>query len=98
MRSGPFLRLGAVVAVLLACVPTAKDREAASEGTVPVVVATRVLAGEVVRNERLARPDAGSGVSAMLAAGKRAMTVPVHAGTVGRLEPGNYVEIGRAHV
>ncbi len=55
----------------------------------------RILANELVREERLARPDAGVGLNAIIAPGKRAFTVATDTETAvaGLLQPGNYVDI-----
>lgn len=55
----------------------------------------RILANEVVRNERLARRDAGIGLNAIVTPGKRAMTVEVdtESGVAGFLQPNNFVDV-----
>lgn len=55
----------------------------------------RILAGEPVRSERLARPDAGVGLNAIVPPGKRAMTIAttVETGVAGLLQAGNYIDI-----
>lgn len=55
----------------------------------------RVLASEPVRDERIARPDQGIGLNAIVTPGKRAMTVATNTedAVAGLLQPGNYVDI-----
>ncbi|MEL6346027.1 MAG: Flp pilus assembly protein CpaB [Myxococcota bacterium] len=55
----------------------------------------RILANEAVRAERLAQREAGIGLNAIIATGKRAMTVEtdIESGLAGMLQPGNYVDI-----
>ncbi|MFZ5482453.1 MAG: Flp pilus assembly protein CpaB [Myxococcota bacterium] len=55
----------------------------------------RILANEMIREERLARPDAGIGLNAIVTPGKRAMTVATDTETAvaGLLQPGNYIDI-----
>jgi Flp pilus assembly protein CpaB len=55
----------------------------------------RILAGEPVRIERLADPKAGTGLNALLPAGRRAMVLPAAAGAglAGRATPGNHVDV-----
>lgn len=55
----------------------------------------RILANEMIREERLARPDAGVGLNAIISPGKRALTVVTDTETAvaGLLQPGNYVDI-----
>ncbi len=55
----------------------------------------RVLANEPVREERIARPDQGIGLNAIVTPGKRAMTVATSPedAVAGLLQPGNYVDI-----
>jgi pilus assembly protein CpaB len=54
-----------------------------------------ILANEAIRMERLARPDAGIGLNAVVEPGKRAMTVATDTedAVAGLLQPGNYVDI-----
>lgn len=54
-----------------------------------------ILANEPIREERLARPDAGIGLNAIVEPGKRAMTVATNTedAVAGLLQPGNYVDI-----
>jgi pilus assembly protein CpaB len=49
----------------------------------------------MVREERLARPDAGIGLNAIVTPGKRAMTVATDTETAvaGLLQPGNYIDV-----
>lgn len=55
----------------------------------------RVLTNEMIREERLARPDAGIGLNAIVTPGKRAMTIATNTETAvaGLLQAGNYVDI-----
>jgi pilus assembly protein CpaB len=55
----------------------------------------RILANEPVRDERIARPDQGIGLNAIVTPGKRAMTVATNTedAVAGLLQPGNYVDI-----
>jgi pilus assembly protein CpaB len=55
----------------------------------------RILANEVVREERLARPDAGIGLNAIIRPGQRAMTIATDTETAvaGLLQSNNYVDI-----
>ncbi len=55
----------------------------------------RILANECVREERLARPDAGVGLNAIVTPGKRAMTVATDTETAvaGLLQAGNYIDV-----
>ena len=55
----------------------------------------RILANESVREERLARPDAGVGLNAIVTPGKRAMTVATDTETAiaGLLQAGNYIDV-----
>ncbi len=55
----------------------------------------RILANEIIRNERLAVADAGIGLNAIISPGKRAMAVAVdsESGVAGFLMPGNYVDV-----
>jgi pilus assembly protein CpaB len=55
----------------------------------------RILANEPLRAERLAQKEAGIGLNAIIATGKRAMTVETdtESGLAGMLQPGNYVDI-----
>ena len=55
----------------------------------------RILANEMIREERLARPDAGVGLNAIISPGKRAFTIQTDTETAvaGLLQPGNYVDI-----
>lgn len=55
----------------------------------------RILTNELIREERLARPDAGVGLNAIISPGKRAFTVATDTETAvaGLLQPGNYVDI-----
>jgi len=55
----------------------------------------RILANEPLRAERLAQKEAGIGLNAIIATGKRAMTVETdtESGLAGMLQPGNYVDV-----
>lgn len=55
----------------------------------------RILTNEMIREERLARPDAGIGLNAVVTPGKRAMTIATNTETAvaGLLQAGNYVDI-----
>ncbi len=55
----------------------------------------RVLGNELIREERLARPDAGIGLNAIVTPGLRAMTLAVTTenAVAGLLRPSNYVDI-----
>ncbi len=55
----------------------------------------RILVNEPIREDRLARPDAGIGLNAVVTPGKRAMTVGTNTedAVAGLLQPGNYVDI-----
>jgi pilus assembly protein CpaB len=59
------------------------------------VPAERVLEGEVLRVERLAAPEAGQGLSALLPQGYRAVSVDITNASAlsGFLDPGNYVDV-----
>jgi pilus assembly protein CpaB len=54
----------------------------------------RILSGEVLRVERMARREAGIGLNAIVPPGKRAMTIETDAQSSlsGLLQPGNYVD------
>ncbi|MFM2246475.1 MAG: hypothetical protein RL071_2549 [Pseudomonadota bacterium] len=55
----------------------------------------RIYAGETIRQERLARRDAGLGLNAIISPGKRAMTIETDTQShlAGFLKPGNWVDI-----
>jgi len=55
----------------------------------------RILADEVVRADRLADPDAGIGLNAIIPRGTRAISVEISDGAAlaGMLEPGSYVDV-----
>jgi pilus assembly protein CpaB len=55
----------------------------------------RVLANEIIRDQRLALADAGIGLNAIVEPGKRAMSVSVdsESGVAGFIRPGNYVDV-----
>lgn len=59
------------------------------------VAAERILAGEFIRDERLADPEAGVGLPAIIPRGMRALQVPVKGGAAvsGFLIPGNFVDL-----
>lgn len=74
-------------------VPNAVLREAAQAiGRVP---RERILASEFIREERLADPEAGVGLNAIIPRGMRAVSVNLQGGSAvsGFLNPGNYVDI-----
>lgn len=66
-----------------------------AEEIVGRVAMERVLAGEFIREERLADPEAGVGLAAIIPRGMRALQVPVkHAAAVsGFLNPHNFVDL-----
>ncbi|MFZ5480320.1 MAG: Flp pilus assembly protein CpaB [Myxococcota bacterium] len=55
----------------------------------------RVLANEILREERLARPDAGIGLNAIVTPGRRAMTLQTdtETGVAGLVQVGNYLDV-----
>jgi pilus assembly protein CpaB len=55
----------------------------------------RVLEGELLRKERLAKAEAGLGLNAIIPSGKRALSVNIANGkaVAGFLNPGNYVDL-----
>jgi pilus assembly protein CpaB len=55
----------------------------------------RVLSNEILREERLARPDAGIGLNAIVTPGRRAMTVQTNTetGVAGLIQVGNYLDV-----
>lgn len=55
----------------------------------------RILPGEMIRKERLATPDAGEGLNAIIPMGYRALQLNVTAASAvsGFINPGNYVDI-----
>jgi pilus assembly protein CpaB len=55
----------------------------------------RILKGEFIREERLADPEAGIGLNAIIPRGMRALTVDIPSGSSvsGFLNPGNYVDV-----
>ena len=74
-------------------IPNAVLREAAQAiGRVP---RERILVQEFIRNERLADPEAGVGLNAIIPRGMRAISVNISGGASvsGFLNPGNYVDI-----
>ncbi len=62
------------------------------QGRVPI---ERILAGEFIREERLADPEAGVGLNAIIPQGMRAISFNITDGSAvsGFLNPGNYVDI-----
>jgi len=68
-------------------------------GTVKDVVGRtpreRILADEVLRSERLANAEAGVGLNAVLAPGRRGMTIATdtETGLAGLVQPGNHVDV-----
>lgn len=74
-------------------VPNAVLREAAQAiGRVP---RERILGQEFIREERLADPEAGVGLNAIIPRGMRAISVNLKGGSAvsGFLNPGNYVDV-----
>lgn len=74
-------------------VPNAVLREAAQAiGRVP---RERILVDEFIREERLADPEAGVGLNAIIPRGMRAVSVNITGGAAvsGFLNPGNYVDV-----
>jgi len=55
----------------------------------------RILANEFIREERLADPEAGLGLNAIIPRGMRALSINISSGSAvsGFLNPGNYVDI-----
>lgn len=55
----------------------------------------RVLPNEILRTERLAKADAGEGITALIRSGKRAVSVALKAeeAVAGFIEPGAYVDV-----
>lgn len=55
----------------------------------------RVLADEIVRGERLANPEAGVGLNALVSPGRRGMTIATdtETGLAGLVQPGNHVDV-----
>ncbi len=55
----------------------------------------RILGNEAIRVERLARPDAGVGLNAIVTPGKRGMTIATdtETGIAGLLQAGNYIDV-----
>jgi Flp pilus assembly protein CpaB len=55
----------------------------------------RILADEMVRQERLADPEAGTGLPAVLSPGRRGMTIATdtETGLAGLIQPGNHVDL-----
>lgn len=55
----------------------------------------RILRGEFIREERLADPEAGLGLNAIIPRGMRALSINITAGSAvsGFLNPGNYVDV-----
>lgn len=66
-----------------------------AEEVVGRVAMERVLAGEFIREERLADPEAGVGLPAIIPRGMRALQVPVKNSSAvsGFLNPGNFVDV-----
>lgn len=59
------------------------------------VASERMLAGEFLREERLAAPEAGVGLPAIIPRGMRALQVPLRnsAAVSGFVDPGNFVDV-----
>jgi pilus assembly protein CpaB len=55
----------------------------------------RILGGEFIREERLADPEAGLGLNAIIPRGMRAVSINISSGSAvsGFLNPGNYVDV-----
>lgn len=55
----------------------------------------RILAGEYIRNDRLASAESGVGLNAIIPQGQRAVSINVNDGSAvsGFLNPGNYVDV-----
>jgi len=66
-----------------------------AEEIVGRVAMERILGGEFVREERLADPEAGTGLPAIIPRGMRALQVPVKNSSAvsGFVEPGNFVDL-----
>ncbi|MSQ00854.1 MAG: Flp pilus assembly protein CpaB [Myxococcales bacterium] len=84
--------------VVVAVVPGAVPEETTFSRIEDVIGRTpreRILTSEPIRDERIARPDAGIGLNAIVQPGKRAMTVAINTedAVAGLLHPGNYVDI-----
>ncbi len=74
-------------------IPNAVIHEAAQAiGRVP---RERILASEFIREERLADPEAGMGLNAIIPRGMRAVSINITGGAAvsGFLNPGNYVDV-----
>ncbi len=69
--------------------------ETRMEGLVGRTVVERLLPGEFVRAERLARPDGGQGLSALIPTGMRAVSLDLADGAQvsGFIEPGDGVDV-----
>lgn len=67
----------------------------ATEQAVGRVPRERILAHEFIREERLADPEAGVGLNAIIPRGMRAMSINISDGSAvsGFLNPGNYVDV-----
>jgi len=67
----------------------------AVEEVVGRVPAERIIEGEYVRRERLADPEAGVGLNAIIPRGQRALSMNISDGSAvsGFLNPGNYVDV-----
>lgn len=65
------------------------------EEVVGRVASDRILAGEYIREERLAAPEAGVGLPAIIPRGMRALQVPVKgsAAVSGFINPGNFTDV-----
>jgi len=66
-----------------------------SEEVVGRVASERILAGEFIREERLAAPEAGVGLPAIIPRGMRALQVPIRGSSAvsGFVNPGNFVDV-----
>lgn len=67
----------------------------ATEEAIGRVPAERIIAGEYVRSERLADPEAGVGMNAIIPRGMRAVSINISNGSAvsGFLNPGNFVDV-----
>jgi pilus assembly protein CpaB len=79
--------------LLAAYVPGEAIKE--TESVVGRVAQERILAGEFIRDDRLAPPEAGIGMGAIIPRGMRAYQVAVKGGQgmSGFLSPGNFVDV-----
>ncbi len=66
-----------------------------AEEVVGRVASERILGGEFIREERLAAPEAGIGLPAIIPRGMRALQVPLRGASAvsGFVNPGNFVDV-----